>query len=360
MSASKLGQLLKENGLKGIHSKDIKRHYLDTGYPPLNEKVTGNHMTGLPSGQLVMIAGPSACGKTVTATELMISAQRQGGFAGLFDYERQYHLGLAESQGLDTENEDKFARYKPDTFEEGISDAINLGKLIRTNNIIPEDAPIVFVFDSIHAMTAKSKFLSLMAKKGAIETGDKLSMHDNYALAKCFADWSAIIQSQFDKYGITGIFLNQVRIEKDQYENITYKFPGGDTFYFYCSTVLILTAKDIMEGKGDDKDLIHKDIRCLVKKSRNNKPLQVVRWNFAFDKAGNGKIDVITSYTNYLLDIGAIETSGAWIKFMGKSIQGRDKVVDYFQAEPDGVEQLKKIHSEFKAKGKVEAPSEAA
>lgn len=345
---------MKTTGLTPVHSSGASRHYLNTGYPPLNEIVSKSHRLGLPSGQCVMIAGPSASGKTMISTQLMISAQQQGGFAAFFDYETQYQMALARKQGLqcpldehDT-NDYPFAYYKPDTFEEGISDAIKLGKLIRENDIIEKDAPIVFVFDSLHAMTPQSKYDSLMnAKKGAVATGGKLSMHDNFALAKACSDWFATISREFDKLGITAIFLNQVRVETDMYGNESFTFPGGAAAYFYCSTILVLTAKDFYVGKGDEKLLEYKDIRCFTEKSRNNMPKQNVHWNFIFDDDGNGSFDVITSYTNYLLDIGAIETAGAWIKFMGKSIQGREKVVDYFKNEADGVEQLLAIHDAF-------------
>jgi RecA/RadA recombinase len=131
----KLASLLKANKLAGTHSSTTSRHYLDTGYPPLNKIVSGDHKLGLPSGQVVMIAGPSACGKTMISTQMMISAQKQGGFAAFFDYETQYQLPLAVTQGLDIDGE-KFQYYKPTTFEEGIGDAIKLAKLIRENNVI--------------------------------------------------------------------------------------------------------------------------------------------------------------------------------------------------------------------------------
>ncbi len=131
------------------------------------------------------------------------------------------------------------------------------------------------------------------------------------------------------------------------YGNELYTFPGGDSLYFYCSTVLVLTARDFYEGKGDEKRLIHKDIKALTRKSRNTRPMQNVHWDFVFDDYGRGNFDVIGSYTNYLLDIGAIETKGAWIQFQGKSIQGREKVVEYFRNATNGVEELKQIHADF-------------
>jgi RecA/RadA recombinase len=355
----KLARLLKENKLNGTHSSGATRHYLDTGYPPLNKIVSGDHEKGLPSGQVVIIAGPSACGKTMISTQLMISAQKQGGFAAFIDYETQYQMKLAYEQGLqcnpesDDQGELPFRYYKPTTFEEGIGDAIKLAKLIRDNDIIDKDAPIVFIFDSVHAMTPQSKYDNLMGKKGAIASGEKLSMHDNYALSKALSDWSATISREFDRYGVTAVFLNQVRVKLDMYGNEIYTFPGGDSLYFYASTVLVLTARDTYEGKGDDKRLICKDIKALTRKSRNTRPMQNVHWDFVFDDEGRGNFDVIGSYTNYLLDIGAIETKGSWISFMGKTFQGREKVIASFREQPEALEMLKSLHDDFLNKDKV-------
>jgi recombination protein RecA len=354
MSLGKLGKLLKEKKLEGTHPSGATRHYLNTGYPPLNEIISGDHRKGLPSGQVVMIAGPSACGKTMISTQLMISAQKQGGFAAFIDYETQYQMELAIKQGLDPD-EEKFQYYKPDTFEEGVTDSIKLAKLIRENDIIPKDAPICFIFDSLHAMTPQSKYDSIMGKQGALAKGERISMHDNYALSAACSGWFASISREYDKLGVTGVFLNQVRVKLDSYGNEIYTFPGGDAPYFYSSTVLVLTAKDEYIGKGDDKLLFRKDIKALTKKSRNTMPMQNVHWDFRFNEDGTGNFDVITSYTNHLLDIGAIETAGAWIKFMGQSIQGRDKVIDYFRNQENGLEQLIAIHDAHVAKAVVEA-----
>jgi RecA/RadA recombinase len=351
----KLAKLLKENKLEGTHSSGAVRHFLDTGFPPLNEIVSGSHEKGLPSGQCVMITGPSACGKTMLATQLMISAQKQGGFAAMFDYETQYQMILAKKQGLQCEpesedqGENPFRYYKPDTFEEGISDAIKLAKLIRDNDIIDKNAPIVFVFDSVHAMTPQSKRDNLFGKKGAVETGTKSSMHDNYALAKALADWSATISREFDKYGVTGIFLNQVRTKLDMYGNEVYTFPGGDSLYFYCSTVLVLTAKDMTEGSGDDRKLLCKDIKVLTKKSRNTKPMQNVRYDFVFDDNNVGGFDVVGSYTDYLLGIGAIPKRGAWYDLFGQSFNGRANLIDFIRNQEDAVGKLKQLHAEHLA-----------
>lgn len=342
----KLSELLKKNKLKGTHSSQATRHFLNTGYPPLNKIISGDHQKGIPSGQLTMIAGPSASGKTMISTQLMISAQEAGGFAAFFDYERQYQMTLAESQGLDTD-EEKFQYYKPTTYEEGISQAIKLAALIRDNDVIGKDAPIVFIFDSLHAMTPQSKYDSLFGKEGSVEKGKKTSMHDNFALSAANAAWAATINAEFDKYGVTGIFLNQVRVKTDMHGNTSYTFPGGDTLWFYCSNVLVLTGKNITDGTGDKKQLVKKDIKCLTQKSRNTRPFQNVHWDFVFDETGKGDFDVIGSYIDYLGKLGIFEQSGSWFTFNGEKFQGLGKIKAHYVAEEDGLKQLIEAHQKF-------------
>jgi recombination protein RecA len=359
MSMSKLGRLLKAKGLEGTHASGTTRHYLDTGYPPLNEIISGDPERGIPSGQLTMIAGPSACGKTMIATSLMISAQKVGGFAGMFDYETQYHEHLAVQQGLDVADEDKYVYHKPKTFEEGIGKAIETAKLIREENVIDKDAPIVFVFDSIHAMTPKSKWDNLFEKKGLVEEGKKLSMHDNYALSKASSDWFPIIQREFDAYGVTGIFLNQVREKAVMIGPISttkFTFPGGDAVFYYCSNVIVLTATNIVDKVT--RVFGGKHITAKTEKSRNTAPYQKVAYDFLIDKENEtGNFDVNGSYAQYLIEVGAIEMSGPRVKWKGSS-PFKNKFIEEIRKDKDGLTELLALHRDLRA-GKLARASDS-
>lgn len=352
MSMKKLSGLLKKAGLEGTHTSGAVRHYLDTGYPPLNQIISGDKDKGIPSGQLTMIAGPSASGKTMISTQLMISAQQQNGFAAFFDYETQYHHELALKQGLRgtgaEDDEEPFRYYKPKTFEEGISKAIELAKIIRENEIIESSAPIVFIFDSIHAMTPQSKYDSLFGKGGAIEKGGKLSMHDNYALSKASSDWFPAIQREFDRYGVTGVFLNQVRVKTVMVGPVSrevYTFPGGDAVYYYASNIIVLTATNIIDK--ETKKLGGKHITAKSEKSRNTAPYEKVYYDFLIDSVHKtGSFDVVGSYAKHLRDIGAIESNGSRVKWKGGSPY-LSQVIDELKTSEDGLAQLKALHDEF-------------
>ena len=52
------------------------KDWLDTGYPPLNQILSGDPTRGLPYGRIIEIFGPPSAGKTALACDLMISAQK--------------------------------------------------------------------------------------------------------------------------------------------------------------------------------------------------------------------------------------------------------------------------------------------
>ncbi|GAL23035.1 RecA protein [Vibrio maritimus] len=149
--------------------------WLDTGYPPLNEALSGDPFKGLPCGRIVQMYGDSSSGKTLISTEAMSAAQRQGGLALFMDHERSFMKHLAEENGLDT-RKGYFSLQFPDTFEESITKAIKWSHYIRDNEIISPDAPLIVVYDSLASMVPRQKL---------DKDADELKMNDSLALAKC-------------------------------------------------------------------------------------------------------------------------------------------------------------------------------
>lgn len=341
--------MLKAKKIQGTKPNGEVRHYLNTGFPPLNEAITDDIELGLPSGQLVMIGGPSAAGKTVILSEIMISAQKAGGFAGMFDFETQFQMELSKLRGLSDGSNWEY--WQPDTFEEAVSTSIQTAKLIRENKLIPDSAPIVFGFDSLHSMTPQSKYDNMMDK--AIEKGERVSMHDNYALSAATSAWFPVMQREFNKYNVTGIFLNQVRRKLDPQGREYYTFPGGDAPYYYCSTVIVLTGANTFEGTGKDRQLMKKEITALIDKSRNTIPFSKVKWDFMLRP--RKEFDVIGSYAKHLQQLGAIETRGSRVGWKGKSpyLSG---VIEELRGQEDAIQQLKDVHNAFKKDGTITYP----
>ncbi len=93
-----------------------------------------------------------------SATAAMVSAQKQEGLAVFLDHENSFDVGLAVANGLNADEDDGQWVYKqPDTFEESVELIGTILKLVRDEELIPADAPICIVADSLASMVPNSK-----------------------------------------------------------------------------------------------------------------------------------------------------------------------------------------------------------
>jgi RecA/RadA recombinase len=177
--------------------------FLDTGFKPLNKAISGRYDGGLPCGRIVEMFGLESCGKTAIATAAMIAAQKAGGVALFMDHERSFMPHLGKQAGLCIDPKvGNFIHQKPKTFEESLDKVVEYLDIVRGKELIPKEAPIIVVFDSLAAMVPKSKF-----DKKAADTG----MHDSLALAKASSSAFPVLQSYADDFNTCMLFLNQVR-----------------------------------------------------------------------------------------------------------------------------------------------------
>ncbi len=118
-----------------------------------------------------------------SATAAMVSAQKQEGLAVFLDHENSFDVGLAVANGLNADEDDGQWVYKqPDTFEESVELIGTILKLVRDEELIPADAPICIVADSLASMVPNSKAekFDKMAE-GTAKDKDQLNMNDNTA-----------------------------------------------------------------------------------------------------------------------------------------------------------------------------------
>src|SRR5690606_32626248 len=123
-------------------------HFLDSGFPPLNNASSSGWEGCFPVGRIIEIAGPASAGKTALATRAMAAAQQMGGIAGFNDHERSFSLRLAPQLGLDP-TPGRFVFKKPKTFESSLMICTTAAEHVRQKRLIPDEAPICWVFDSL-------------------------------------------------------------------------------------------------------------------------------------------------------------------------------------------------------------------
>jgi RecA/RadA recombinase len=148
--------------------------YISTGFLPLNNIISGSYQGGIPQGRLIEMFGPPSCGKTALATMALIQTQKAGGIAGFMDHERSFDVSMARNMGLN--DEFPYWIYKhPATWEESNTAMVRAAMAIRESKVISENAPILFVFDSVASAIPKS-----MLDKDFNE----LTMNDTSALSR--------------------------------------------------------------------------------------------------------------------------------------------------------------------------------
>lgn len=310
MSASDdlAASLLKELGDNA--GNQAVSQFINTGFPPLNKIMSGRYDGGLPFGRMIEMFGESSTGKTALATRWMVEAQRMGGVAGFIDWERSFDVHLAEGFGLNVKRP-YWIYHKPKTWEEGNMIAGKAARLIRASKAISEDAPILFVFDSIAAALPKS-----VADKEL----DELSMNDTTALARVTSTTLKSMAHFCEETNATFLYLNQMRLKPGVVYGDPRTTPGGKAMEFYASARLALGRRKIMEERGGEKEFVGQQISIQCVKSKFTKPFDEVSLRMSFDELGAAKFDTTTSLIDYLVDKKLIVSAGARVTWTdGKS-----------------------------------------
>lgn len=283
--------------------------WISTGYAPLNNIMSGDNANGLPQGRLIEMFGPSSSGKTLLATMMMIEAQKAGGIAGFFDHERSFAIKLAKQLGL---NDTKGWIYKqPKTWEESNTMMAKAAQAIRKAKIIPDTAPILFVFDSIAAAIPKS-----MAGKEM----DELSMNDTTALARVTSTTLKMIASFAEEFNFTVLYLNQIRTKPGVVYGDPTTTPGGGAMEFYASVRIALGRKKLFEEIGGEKVFVGQEISMKATKNKVARPFQTCSLRMMYDADGAAYFDITGSLLDYAIAAGKVATAGARVTWAdGKS-----------------------------------------
>lgn len=285
-------------------------NWLDSGYPPLNKIISGSYDGGLPYGRIVEMFGPPSSGKTALATQFMIAAQKAGGVAIFMDHENSFDVSLAVDMGLNIDF--PFWIYKrPETWEESNMIAMKAAQTIRESKAIPDDAPIIAVFDSVAAMIPKSVF-----EKGI----DEYSMNDTTALARVSSTTLKAINQITSKMNVTVLYLNQIRTKPGIAYGDPTTTPGGVAFEFYASVRIALGKKRIMEEHDGEKEMVGQQMSIKTTKNKVSRPFQEVSLNLRFKDGGGAFFDLTTGMLDHLIEVGVITAAGPRITWTdGKS-----------------------------------------
>lgn len=296
------------------------RIWLPTGMPELDRALSGKYDGGFPVGRMVEIYGPESSGKTFIATQAMVAAQQAGGIAGFSDHERSFDVRLAEGLGLSTALDGRWIYKRPKTFEESIDIAIMACTTIREKELIPLEAPIVWVFDSVPSMIPQEVMFTKDSKgKLKRREADDHNMRTKLALAAATSVHYPILAQFAEDNNMLCLMLNQIRLDPNVMHGNPEKTPGGNAGRFYPSIRIGLGRKMLDNGlKGARREIHGQEITAVCVKNKVTRPFGKASWNVLFKDNGGCEVDAIGSTVDHLIRIGAIPQSGSWIEWEGK------------------------------------------
>jgi len=293
----------------GIVSKQKKTNelYLTTGLPHLDYALSGRWVGGgIKSGRMCEFAGPPSSGKTLTAQYVMMAAQRAGGIAAFHDHEETFMPHLFESFGGDA-RPGKLTMEEPRSFEESIDKAVDWMTLARESEIIPPEAPMVVVFDSLHSMVPAANLER--------DRSNAANMREKLALAQATASELPAFAKFVSEQNCVAIFLNHLKTKPGVVYGDPRYTPGGEAIDFYSSIRLFLSRRMLKDAKT--KEVNGQIITAEAVKNKTYQPFKKADWVFKL-KDGVGYIDVIESMLMALKDMGKLNVSGAYIEWEGK------------------------------------------
>lgn len=299
-----------EKALGGSDESATVTDFIDTGFVPLNQIMSGRNDGGLPQGRLIEVYGPSSAGKTALATEWMKMAQTMGGAAGFRDWERSFSQQVAQDGfGLDL-TPPYWSYKKPRTWEEGNMQALAYARWLREKGVIHEKAPILIVLDSI---------ASAVPKSSADKDMDELTMNDTTALARVTSTTLKSVALAAEDYNATFLYLNQIRTKPGVAYGDPTTTPGGGAMEFYATCRLALSREKVMKTVAGGKEFVGQNINIKCVKSKLTKPFEICTLRMNFTDAGIAYFDNELSTIETLADLGKLnKPKQGYVEWDGK------------------------------------------
>jgi len=289
--------------------------FLSTGYPPLDEVLSGSYLGGFPEGRIAEVYGPPASGKTLLATLMMIQAQRGGGMAIFVDHEHAFNKEFAASFGLNLDFP-HFMYIDPDTWEQGQQKAFTIAEYVRNNKAIDPAAPIVIVTDCIAAATPKS--VKYDSKTGKLKSMEDRNMNDTTALARATSAVLPQIADVARQHNVVAIYLNQLRTKPGVTHGDPSYTPGGGSPEYYSVTRLQVSTAKIMKEVNGKKEFAGREITLKCTKSKTTRPFKETKLRLTYDADGKAHLDFTSGLIDTLEAMGKIVKDGKMLVWEGK------------------------------------------
>lgn len=262
------------------------------------------------AGRIIEIYGPESSGKTTLTLHIVAEVQKMGGEAAFIDAEHALDPIYAKKLGVDIE---RLIVSQPDNGEEALE---------ITEKLIRSSAVDLVVVDSVAALVPKAEIEGNMGDSHMALQARLMSQ----ALRK--------IAGQMNKTNTTVIFINQIREKVGVLYGSPEVTPGGRALKFYSSVRIDIRKADKILESGV---MVGNKTKVKIVKNKVAAPFKEVMLTMRYGKGLDTEGDII----NLAIDFGVVEKAGSWFSYTGERIgQGRDKVREYMEANPDKKEEI--------------------
>ena len=262
------------------------------------------------AGRIIEIYGPESSGKTTLTLHIVAEVQKMGGEAAFIDAEHALDPVYAKKLGVDIE---RLIVSQPDNGEEALE---------ITEKLIRSSAVDLVVVDSVAALVPKAEIEGNMGDSHMALQARLMSQ----ALRK--------IAGQMNKTNTTVIFINQIREKVGVLYGSPEVTPGGRALKFYSSVRIDIRKADKILESGV---MVGNKTKVKIVKNKVAAPFKEVMLTMRYGKGLDTEGDII----NLAIDFGVVEKAGSWFSYNGERIgQGRDKVREYMEANPDKKEEI--------------------
>ena len=290
----------------GEDGKELNIGVIPTGALPLDAALG---IGGVPRGRIIEVYGPESSGKTTLALQILAEAQAMGGIVAFIDAEHALDPVYAARLGVDI---DEVLISQPDTGEQALEIC---DMLVRSGAI---DAVVV---DSVAALVPRAE---IEGEIGDTTVGLQARLMSQ-ALRK--------LAGSLSKSNTTCIFINQLREKIGVMFGNPETTTGGRALKYFSSVRIDMRRIETLKS---GTEMVGNRTRAKVIKNKVAPPFKEAEFDIIY---GEG-----ISKVSEIIDLGVklelIDKAGAWFTVNGERIQGKDKVKEYLESNPEVADKI--------------------